>query len=87
MVMGLYKNEVRLNRTAAVCRLLARVINRLMVHDLDVSTARAIIYGSAVLLNGLQQSDLESRILALEQGQGIVTEKDGDNGEQFSETD
>jgi len=63
---ALYKT--RLNSTAGVSRLLARVIHGLQDDTIDKATARTIIYACSVLLTSLQQSDLERRIEILEGG-------------------
>jgi hypothetical protein len=59
-------NAPRLNTTAGVARLLARVLHGLLDDSMDPAKARTIIYGCGVLLTALSQSDLERRIENLE---------------------
>ena len=83
----IYKNEIRLNTTEGVSRLLARVLNNLIKGsgDLDIQTARAIIYGASVLIASLQQSSLEKRIDVLEAKIQEMIEKEGAENELENE--
>lgn len=70
--MGLYKNEVRLNDSRSVLRLMQRVLNGLLKEKdeegcIATDRARALIYGCSVLLKGFETVDLEKRIEALEE--------------------
>ena len=70
--MGVYKNDVRLNDSRSVLRLLARVLNGLLKGEkeeggIPASNARTIIYGCSVMLKGFEQADLEVRLEKLEE--------------------
>ena len=66
--MGLFKNQIRLNTTRSVQRLLQRVLNDLLLENstIDTQKARAIIYGASILLKTCENIEIVERIENLE---------------------
>lgn len=62
----IYKNNVRLNNSNDVRKLLSRVANALLQDEISEDRARAIVYLSNTLLNTIKQTDLEQRLEELE---------------------
>jgi hypothetical protein len=67
----LYKNDVRLNDSRSVLRLMQRVLNGLLRDKDDkgsipVDRARALIYGCSVMIKGFEVTDLEERLEKME---------------------
>jgi hypothetical protein len=59
--------RISLRTVDDVKRLLSVTLNEIRRGDIDVQIGRALIYGSQVLLNVFEQSDLEQRIRKLEE--------------------
>ncbi len=65
--MGLYKNDIRLNDTRSVQRLLQRVLNDLLRDDgIETQRARAIIYGCSILIKSCENIEIVDRLERLE---------------------
>lgn len=60
-------SKLRLNSIKSVNQLLARTINSLIDQSIDEEEARAIGYLANILIKGLEKSDLETRLEALEE--------------------
>jgi len=61
------KRSVRLRSTYDVTRLLAKIINQVLRDEITSEKAGKVGYLANILLRGLEQSDLEARLKALEE--------------------
>ncbi len=62
----LYKNDVRVNTSGGVNRLLQRVINALLKDEIKERKARTIGYLCNIILKGLEADELTKRVEELE---------------------
>ena len=64
-------NDIRLNKSGGVQRLLARVVNELRRDEISCDKARTIGYLANILLKSIEGIDHEERITELEK-RGII---------------
>lgn len=62
-----YKNKVRLDSPGAVLRLLGRVSNLVLDDKITTDKARCIGYLAGVMMKGFEVTEIEERLLKLEE--------------------
>lgn len=61
-----YKTNLRLNTIKSCNQQLGRIVNSYLNGDIDEVTARTVGYVINILIRGIERSDIEERIEALE---------------------